>query len=148
MGLLQKAKQIRELARNLKRVKQEMKQVEVGTKGLKARARKTRELVRKMRGIQEKMGEWELGELAKSADKEGKKLDKLITLAEARERVTKAKISVREAQERLRRPKVRLEPKKKVKITFSMPTVKLKKKAKLPRRKAPRITPKTPRLRR
>ena len=148
MGFLQKAKQIRELGRNLKRVKQEMKQVEVGTKGLKARARKTRELVNRMRGIQEKMGEWELGELARSADKEGKKLDKLITLAEARERVTKAKISVREAQERLRRPRVRLGPKKKTKITFSMPTVKLKKKAKLPRRKAPRITPKTPRLRR
>lgn len=148
MGLIQKAKQIRELGRNLKRVKQEMKVVEVGTKGLKARARKTRELVRKMRGVQEKMGEWELGELAKSADKEGKKLDKLITLAEARERVTKAKISVRAAEERLKRPKVRLKPRQKTKITFSMPTVKLKKKAKLPRRKAPRITPKTPRLRR
>ena len=163
MGLLQKAKQIRELGRQLKAVKQEMKQVEVGTKGLKTRARKTRELVNKMRSVRGKMTDWEVGELAKAADKEGKKLDKLIELAEARERVTKAKISVRAAQERLRRPKVRLGPKKKTKITFSMPTVKFKKKAKspkrrapaklkkkaeLPRRKAPRITPKTPRLRR
>ena len=148
MGLIFKAKQIRELGRKLKEVKKEMKGIEPGRKGLKARARKTRVLITKMRDVRGKMTDWEVGELARSADKEGKKLDKLIELAEARERVTRAKISVREAKENLRRPKVKLQPRKKVKITFRGVTWGGKKPAKLPKRKSPRVTPKTPRLRR
>lgn len=147
MGFIRKVKKARELARQLKTVKQEMREVEAGKVGLKVKARRSRELVRKLRDVQAKMNEWELGELGREADKEGKKLDKLITLAEARERVTKAKISVREAKERLHRPKVKLQPRQKTKITWGV-TVGRKKPAKLPGRKSPRITPKTPRLRR
>ena len=165
MGFIQKVKQARELARNLRRVKQEMREVEVGKGGLKVRARRTKELVRKLRDIQGKMNEWELGELATEADKEGKKLDKLITLAEARERVANAKVAVAKAKERLR--PIRREAKivvkgttvktvhKKRKIVFEMPTIKsirskktTPKRATMPKRKPVRITPKKPKLKR
>ena len=89
MGLLRKAKQVRELARQLKQVKQEMRETPKGL-GLKARASRARLVVTKLQDTRVKMTDWEVGELGKEADKEGKKLNKLIELAEARERVAKA----------------------------------------------------------
>ena len=148
MGLLRKAKQVRELGRQLKSVKQEMRETPKGL-GLKARANRARLLVTKLQDTRVKMTDWEVGELGKEADKEGKKLNKLIELAEARERVAKAKVSVAEAEGRLRtkhRPGVTLKKKPKMKITFSRLTVKTK--PKLLKRKSPRITKPTPRLRR
>ena len=150
MSLLRKIKQVRELAQQLKGVKQEMREVP-GKGGLKVRARKIMELRKKLQDVRVKMTDWEIGELGREADKEGKKLDKLIELAEARERVANAKVSVAKAEERLRPKRKPGTPKPervKTKITFSMPTVKLKKKAALSRRKAPRITRPTPRLKR
>jgi len=165
MGFISKVKQARELGRNLRKVKQEMKEVEAGKHGLKTKARKTKELVKKLRDIQDKMNDWEMGELAKEADKEGKKLDKLITLAEARERVAAAKVSVAEAKERLkpkrREAKVVVKgtsvktEREKVKFVFSKPTIKsirpkkvTPKRTALPKRKSARITPKRPKLKR
>jgi len=148
MSLIMKAKKVREFARNLKQVKQEMREVP-GKGGVKVKARKAMELRKKLQDIRGKMTDWEVGELGKEADKEGKKLSKLIELAEARERVANAKVSVSLAQERLRvkhKPGVTLKKKPKTKITFSRLTVKTK--PKLPKRRAPRITKPTPRLRR
>jgi len=144
-GFIKKVKQAREFGRQLRRVKEEMKDVEVGVKGPKAKARKLRELVRKLRNTQEEMGKWELGELSREADKEGKELDKLITLAEAKERVANLKVRVSEAKGRLK-PKPTT-PKTKTKITFRGVTLG-RKKTPLPKRKPGRITPKQPKLRR
>lgn len=154
MGFIAEVKRARELGRQFRRVQREMKWVKMRdieerkisqkSSSLKSNARKVTALIAKLRNIQSEMGEWELGRLAVEADKEGKKLDKLIALAEARERVTQAKIQVHTAKTRLRTKgrAIVTAPKKK--------TVKPKKLT--PKRPKPKITkpkrmmPKRPKL--